>query len=212
MLGSDARFQSIYTEYIDAKSLASFRDTSGRFNGTVSDAHKVLSDMASALAFIHDHKVVHNDVKMYNIMYNPERGAVLIDFGLSLPYGRTPSTSCGTPWYLPPEFVDDWTTRGPSSDVWALGVVLLWMLGRIPFPEKTPGWSIGDIHYYEPTSPESSKARRAMRTWTNQVIASSSTLGQGDGPVADVSFECVVKDLLAVMENSEDENQRRRFR
>lgn len=192
MLGSDARFQSIYTEYVDAKSLVRLRQpASDTFTGNASDVRRILADMASALDFVHSSRIVHNDVKPANILYSPARGAVLIDFGLSFVVGRPP-TSGGSPWYLPPEFLHNWRSRGPLADMWALGVVTLWLLGRIPLPEKTTGWLIADIHPSSPGTQSHMKAMETMSYWLNQVKVARSKLNEEAG-----SLTYVVKDLLA---------------
>jgi serine/threonine protein kinase len=140
--------------------------------------------MASALAFVHDNNIVHNDIKPGNILYSPSRGAVLIDFGLSFWNGH-PSPGGGSPWYLPPEFMVDWTLRGPPSDIWALGIVLLWVLGRIPLPERTPHWLISNIHL----SPHMEDVN-TMTQWLRVVQDICSKLNQDD------PLDCIVRDLL----------------
>ncbi|CDM26526.1 hypothetical protein CBS147339_6301 [Penicillium roqueforti] len=186
MLGSDARFHSIYTEHVEAESLWCQRhQASGIFIGDSSDAQKILADMASALTFIHGNKIVHNDVKPGNILYSPDRGAILIDFGLSF-WDGNPSPGGGSPWYLPPEFLLDWKLRGPPSDMWALGIVILWLLGHIPLPEKTPHWLITNIHQ----SPHM-KAVDTMLQWIDLVKAARLKLDQQDE-----SLSYIVQDLL----------------
>ncbi|KZN93883.1 putative serine/threonine-protein kinase KIN1-like protein [Penicillium chrysogenum] len=185
MLGSDARFHSIFTEHIEAKSLLCQRTPDrNHFIGDNSDTQKILADMASALAFVHDSNIVHNDVKPGNILYSPSRGAVLIDFGLSFRDGH-PSPGGGSPWYLPPEFTLDWNYRGLPSDIWALGIVGLWLLDRIPLPETTPRWSISNIHL----APDM-KAIDTMTQWLELAEKARSKLDQED-PVS-----CIVRDLL----------------
>lgn len=53
---------------------------------------------------------------------------MLIDFGL----GTVDDShhSGGTPWYVPPEFIESKRCRMPGN-VWALGVVGLFLLGRL---------------------------------------------------------------------------------
>ena len=77
---------------------------------TTSDARTTLGDMSSALEYLSIHGIVHNDKKPANITYSPERGAVLIDFGIATRDGDRRSNG-GTPWYLPPEFVYKIPTR-----------------------------------------------------------------------------------------------------
>ncbi|KAJ5170295.1 uncharacterized protein N7500_003078 [Penicillium coprophilum] len=192
MLGSDARFQSIYTEHIDAQSLVCFRQPGNdSFTGSTSDAQRILGDMASALDFLHSSKIVHNDIKPANILYSPARGGVLIDFGRSFTAGR-PTATGGSPWYLAPEFMFNWRTRGPPSDLWALGVVMLWLLGRIPLPEKTTSWLIADIHTSSIGSRSHTNAMERMSRWVNQVKTARSKLNDEEE-----SITWVVKGLLA---------------
>lgn len=120
-------------------------DKPGTFTGTVKDAVRVLGDMASALAYLSKQRILHNDVKPDNIIYDGggPRGAVLVDFGLATHCGhRTQGGSC---WYIPPECLDD-MFREPPSDVFALGVTMLFLLGQMPLPEDSwPDWDIDNI-------------------------------------------------------------------
>ncbi|KAI1750447.1 kinase-like domain-containing protein [Xylaria castorea] len=167
--GSDARFHSIYSEYIDAKPLMDYRDSNCRFDGNIVRAWRILSDMAAGLSFVHAHNVVHADIKLINILFSPVRGAVLVDFSKSFIHGSL-IRKCGTPWYLPPEFLTSSTSRDKASDVWALGVVMMWVLGRIPMPERTRHWNVGDLHSSGPPKECNVKARVRMSEWINVVL------------------------------------------
>ena len=87
-MGLDARVHSLYLEDIAALSLAdrAWRGPDDPFLGTPADARRVLDDMASTLAFMHENGVAHNDIKPGNILFTPAHGAVLIDFGLFATY------------------------------------------------------------------------------------------------------------------------------
>ncbi len=85
MLGSDARFHCLFTEYVDGDSLADLRlpmNQGEAFSGAQSDAREILRDLASAIRFTPDRGIVHGDIKPANIL-SPNRGSasVLIDFG-----------------------------------------------------------------------------------------------------------------------------------
>ncbi|KAI1260734.1 kinase-like domain-containing protein [Xylariaceae sp. FL1019] len=191
LLGSDARFHSIYTEHVDARALISCSNPDGSFRGDATEQWRILSDVVSALSFVHGNNIVHNDVKLANILYSPTRGAVLIDFGLSFVDGHA-LRGGGTPWYLPPEYATNVTARGKTSDIWALGVVMLWVLRyMVPFPEREREWSIADLH-----APKISEARRrealgCMRNWTNRVRSLVPALTEGDD-----QLESIVKGTL----------------
>lgn len=137
--GGDARMLSIYLEFVDAADLAaaSWRSKTDDFTGSWEDAWRILADISRALHYIHQRKLVHNDIKPANILYSPERGAVLCDFGLLNSAANSAHTG-GTPYYVPPEFIGT-KLRGPPSDVWALGVTMLYALRRIPLPDSRAG-------------------------------------------------------------------------
>ena len=110
-----------------------------------------VEQVASALAFAHEHGTIHGDLKGSNIVVTPEGNIKLLDFGLGrrIPRnGREEVTSsclplaesgvtAGTLPYLAPEVL----RGGPSSvqsDVWALGVLLYQMAtGDLPFQGAT---------------------------------------------------------------------------
>ncbi len=138
LLGLDARLHSLYLEDIDAPSLAAWRGSDNYFSGTSDNACRILNDMASALAFVHGLGITHNDIKPGNILFSLTRGAVLIDFGLSKDSTSVSVSAAGTPWYVPPEFIaDPQTGRGSPGDVWALGVVMLYLRRCLCLPDKT---------------------------------------------------------------------------
>ncbi|KAG5986673.1 hypothetical protein E4U54_005302 [Claviceps lovelessii] len=202
--GGDARFLSLYMEHVDAQDLANPNRWRSRqnecFRGTRDDALRILRDIAGALAYIHERRLVHNDIKPTNILYSPERGAVLCDFGLSTPASRSPSSG-GTPYYVPPEFIGT-KLRGPPSDVWALGVTMLYVLRRMTFPESRANkrhhrplyWMIGGVN--NPNVPAQKQygnghsAVSQMRAWLKEVFEAREKLNTKD------RLERLVKDML----------------
>ena len=137
LYGADARYLSLYMEHVDAMDLSKRNawrlEKTDYFMGDRRDAMRILRDISGALHYIHNLNVVHNDVKPANILYSRERGAVLCDFGLSTKSASQPSAG-GTPYYVPPEFIGR-KLRGPPSDVWALGITMLYVLRKIAFPD-----------------------------------------------------------------------------
>ncbi|KYK57478.1 serine/threonine protein kinase-like protein [Drechmeria coniospora] len=200
--GGDARYLSLYMEHVQAPDLASssrWRSRSDEFAGTREDAARILRDIADALHCVHGRRLVHNDVKPANILYSPERGAVLCDFGLSTPASNSPTTG-GTPYYVPPEFIGK-KVRGPPSDVWALGVTMLYVLRKIPFPDsrarrhqaKPLYWQIGGIN--NPSLPykqhgNGQPAVVQMRDWLTEMFEAREKLSTRD------RLERLVRDML----------------
>lgn len=78
LLGLDARVHSLHLEDIATPSLGKrvWRGPDDCFSGTSAHARRVLDDMASALAFVHDNGITHNDIEPGNILFSAARGAV----------------------------------------------------------------------------------------------------------------------------------------
>ncbi|KAL5869367.1 hypothetical protein ACKVWC_010113 [Pyricularia oryzae] len=157
LYGGDARFLSLYMEHVPAPDLQQKGKWRGLNNdffvGTRDDARQILIDIGRALNYMHSRNRTHNDVKPANILYSRERGAVLIDMGLSTPT-RSPGNAAGTPYYVPPEFLGQ-KLRGPAGDVWALGVTMLYALKKLPLPDSRGSvrpnqrplhWQIADLN------------------------------------------------------------------
>ncbi|WQF77023.1 Putative serine/threonine-protein kinase, active [Colletotrichum destructivum] len=146
LYGADARFLSLYMEHVDAPNLASYRLHCGNCTLGVDEAKRILADMSSAISYVHSQSIVHNDIKPANILFNCTRGAVLIDFGLSSGLKDSTVYVGGSPWYVPLEYAINGKRGGPG-DVFALGVVMLFVLRKIPLPDLRPqlNWMIADV-------------------------------------------------------------------
>jgi eukaryotic-like serine/threonine-protein kinase len=111
----------------------------------VTEAVRIATEVADALAYAHAQEVVHRDIKPENIML--WRGhAVVADFGIA---GMTRETSSprdgaarltqaglslGTPAYMSPEQAAGEIDIGPAADQYSLGIVAYEMLtGTPPF-------------------------------------------------------------------------------
>jgi serine/threonine protein kinase len=104
---------------------------------------RYLSQVASALDFAHQRNIIHRDVKPQNLLIQPQGDQLLLaDFGVAKVMGNstayTHTRTVGTLAYMAPEQL-----RGevsPSSDIYALGCILFYMLtGDLPYngsPEK----------------------------------------------------------------------------
>lgn len=169
---ADARFLSLYMEHVDAPNLASYRQKGGMGRLGIEDAQQILADISAAISHVHGQGMLHNDIKPANILYRRARRAVLIDFGLSTELTARTVHAGGTRWYIPPEYTGE-GTRGPPGDVYALGVVMLFVLGRVPLPDvqDDPSEAIAEVW-----RGDGERARRATDGWYSIVKGASAGL------------------------------------
>jgi tetratricopeptide (TPR) repeat protein len=105
----------------------------------VSDAGRILHEVADALAYAHAEGVIHRDIKPENILLEGSH-AVLADFGVARALtearsgGRLTDTgiSVGTPAYMSPEQAAGERHIDATADVYALAVVGYEMLAGLP--------------------------------------------------------------------------------
>ena len=112
---------------------------------TLEQSLPILTQLADALDYLNERKLVHRDLKPGNVLLE-ERGkvlsATLTDFGLVRSLERSAAITqsemgvLGTPAYLAPEQVDprQWGEVSPLTDVYSLGIMAYEMLvGQLPF-------------------------------------------------------------------------------
>lgn len=113
-----------------------------------------VQQVADALQYIHDKKLIHRDVKPENILLRTNNEVVLSDFGIAAVSHTTGSLilqgQAGTPAYMAPEQVRKMPR--PASDQYALGIVVYeWLCGTRPFDGSV--WSISYQHLQVPPPP-----------------------------------------------------------
>ena len=123
------------------------------------EAARIAAALADALAHAHARLIVHRDVKPANIILTPDRGPVLVDFGLGLDEARSGGSELdiisGTPSYMAPEQVAGAAHRiDGRTDIYSLGVVLYEMLcGHLPFRASHTGELLRQVRDDEPQPP-----------------------------------------------------------
>ena len=144
---SDGAYAYLVMEYVDGLNLAELlaRVEGGRL--TCEECAHVLGSVSRALAFAHENRVLHLDIKPANIMIDRQGTVKLADFGMSTlasaaGYGDARG---GTVGYMPPEQVEG-RTVDERADVFALAVVVWQSLtGQDPFAAPTAQESLSKI-------------------------------------------------------------------
>ena len=109
---------------------------------TLADTAHIVGEVGAALAYAHEHGVVHRDVKPGNIILDASGHLILTDFGLAKITGGPSVTASGvgmgTPDYMSPEQIMGKPVDG-RADLYALGVILYRLLtGQLPYHAETP--------------------------------------------------------------------------
>lgn len=130
-------------EYVEGNNLDNYIAQHGKISEE--KAIGITREIGEALSYMHDHKMLHLDVKPKNVMCRTNGHYCLIDFGLSKQFtdnGEPESSTTiglGTPGYAPIEqaHFKKYGTFPATLDVYALGATLFKMLtGKRP-PEAT---------------------------------------------------------------------------
>jgi len=112
---------------------------------------RMIHDVASGLAYLHDRDVVHQDIKPDNILVDEFGNYVITDFGISSRARSTlrksvvgGSVSGGTTAFMAPERFSHQPSPTKASDVWSFGAMVYEVLeGIVPFGEVGGGLQKG---------------------------------------------------------------------
>lgn len=136
---------------------------------------KILAQVVSALAYVHQKNIVHRDLKPGNILLDTERRAYLTDFGLARQLSestRLLHTGHGTAPYSSPE-QHKRLDMTPGSDIYAFGILFYKMItGQLPWhgtialaiKQMDSGASLPDVRELKPGLPE--ELTRVLRILT----------------------------------------------
>ncbi|CDS03442.1 Putative CMGC/CDK protein kinase [Lichtheimia ramosa] len=129
-------------EYLDSD-LKKFLDSYGG-DIDVLTIKQLMYQLLKGIAFCHDHKVLHRDLKPQNLLINKKGELKLGDFGLARAFGipvRSYSHEVVTLWYRAPDVLMGSRQYSTSIDLWSAGCIFAEMASGRPL---FPGNSIPD--------------------------------------------------------------------
>src|SRR5438552_7295709 len=114
-----------------------------------------VKQVADALQYAHDEKLIHRDIKPENLLVGRNNEILISDFGIALMVKNTLTQTTqpivGTSAYMAPEQVVG--KPQPASDQYALGVVVYeWLSGNLPFTGSS-AVELAVKHLNEPPRP-----------------------------------------------------------
>lgn len=130
----DRRF--IVMEWVEGRSLRERLQQGGVI--PLAEAAPIGAAIASALAYAHERRIVHNDIKPENILLDATNDPRLTDFGVARVTGNTMAPGeaeemLGTIAYVAPEVLQG-APADARSDIYALATTLYESIsGRLPF-------------------------------------------------------------------------------
>jgi len=97
-----------------------------------------LYQLMRGIAYCHQHRVLHRDLKPQNLLINREGALKLADFGLARAYGipvRSYTHEVVTLWYRAPDVLMGSRKYSTPVDIWSVGCIFAEMInGRPLFP------------------------------------------------------------------------------
>lgn len=128
-------------EYMD-KDLKKYMDARGdRGQLDYITIKSFMHQLLQGIAFCHENRVLHRDLKPQNLLINTKGQLKLADFGLARAFGipvNTFSNEVVTLWYRAPDVLLGSRTYNTSIDIWSAGCIMAEMYtGRPLFPGTT---------------------------------------------------------------------------
>lgn len=143
-------------EYVDGRTLRDKLNLSSTHNLLPLEALDVMLQLSEGVGYIHDHGLLHRDLKPDNLFYLPDGLIKIADFGISSRVGEKSEGDSvpGTVYYCAPEILMGKEAE-VTSDIYSMGIIFFELLtGTVPFDgENAEEVALAQIkkHFPEPS-------------------------------------------------------------
>ena len=108
---------------------------------TIFLTHQIIN---KSLELVHEHDIIHRDIKPDNLLRSKDDVVKIVDFGVSEMFDKKGDDmtrkSAGSPAFMAPELCrpDHGEVSGRATDVWSMGVTLYCLrYGRLPYVSES---------------------------------------------------------------------------
>ncbi|KAG9390246.1 Protein kinase domain [Carpediemonas membranifera] len=143
---------NIFMEYVPGGNLSAFVSPK-KFGPLQESLIRIYTkQILLGLKYLHDHQIIHRDIKGANILVSSNGVIKLADFGASkklstIATKRDDKASLkGTPYFIAPEAVTDPQHVGRQSDIWSVGCCIIEMAtGKPPYYDEHENASLAAV-------------------------------------------------------------------
>ena len=100
-----------------------------------SEVKTLMQQLVSGVGYLHDHWILHRDLKTSNILMNNQGEIKIADFGMARYFGNPPPQMTQlvvTLWYRAPELLLGAEEYDQAIDIWSLGCIFGELLSKEP--------------------------------------------------------------------------------
>lgn len=113
----------------------SSNDTKKRFS--TAELKSLMQQLLTGIAYLHEHSIIHRDLKLSNLLLTQDGILKIADFGLCRLIQKQPAKKltpgCVTLWYRAPEVLMASPLYSFPIDIWAVGCIFVELLFHKPF-------------------------------------------------------------------------------